>query len=165
MHVLAPVSVGREHGFEAALSAHIHRACWLAGQSCRIADLDRLDAFVARALADLATQRRTIVVDVITGDGDDVRPDPVRAMCVLLGIPAAHTPRVARWAAAASVDPAVLAQLCGYIDVLVAVRCGAPTSDLLTALIHAEHDGDELDSDDMRVVVAALLCCAAAAAR
>ena len=50
-----------------------------------------------------------------------------------------------------------LDELFAYVDVMIADRCRKPGDDLLSALIQAEIDGEELTVDDLRAIVASLL--------
>jgi cytochrome P450 len=50
-----------------------------------------------------------------------------------------------------------VAELYAYIDVMVADRCRNLRDDLLSDLILAEADGDELTADELRMLISTLL--------
>jgi cytochrome P450 len=105
--------------------------------------------------------------DVVT---DIARPYPVPIICALLGAPREDWEQFSLWTDAVfkafsfpfSPDgvPDVLrawGELDDYVDDMVARRRHSLTDDLLSDLIRAEHDGDRLDGDELRMLATALL--------
>jgi cytochrome P450 len=105
--------------------------------------------------------------DVVT---DIARPYPVPIICALLGAPREDWQQFSLWAddifkafsLTFTVDdvPDVMrawGELDDYVDEMVARRRHTLTDDLLSDLIRAEHDGDRLDADELRMLAAALL--------
>jgi cytochrome P450 len=62
-----------------------------------------------------------------------------------------------RWAGE-SLNSKARDQLYAYVDVMIADRCRTPGDDLLSELIEAGIDGEELTVDELRAIVAALVC-------
>jgi cytochrome P450 len=137
-------------------------------------------AFTPRATARLHDTIGTVVneladevaeagrCDVVT---DIARPHPIPIICALLGAPREDWQQFSRWAEEifkmVSFDvnlvdevPAVMrawGELDAYVDNMVAERRRRLAHDLLSDLIRAEHDGDRLDADELRMTVASLL--------
>jgi cytochrome P450 len=85
-----------------------------------------------------------------------VRPYPIAGVCALLGVPRKDWHLFCRWAGK-SLNSKALDELHAYIDVMIADRCREPGDDLLSALIQAEIDGEELTVDDLRAILATLV--------
>ena len=105
--------------------------------------------------------------DVVT---DIARPYPVPVICALLGAPREDWEQFALWTDvvfkaftfpfSADEVPDVLrawGELDDYVDDMVARRRHTLTDDLLSDLIRAEHDGDRLSGEELRMLAAALL--------
>jgi len=106
------------------------------------------------------------------GGGDLVRAFgtvPMRVMCRLLGVPEGDVEVFGTWADAlsptftfmddeqiAAATDAVVALL-GYVDELAEHRRGDPADDVITALLHAEADGERLTRDELVDMVANLI--------
>ena len=84
------------------------------------------------------------------------RSRSIEAVCAQLGVPEKDWHLFKRWAGK-SLTPQALDQLYAYVDVMIAVRCGKPGSDLLSLLIATGVDGEDLTVDELRAVVAALV--------
>lgn len=143
----------------------------------------RLRRLVCKAFTPKATPRlRTTIVDIITGLVDrhsahgrcDVVTDiarqyPIPVICALLGAPPDDWELFSNWTDeilksfswnAANETSAILTAwdaLDTYIDDMLAHRRHALTDDLISELIRAEHDGDRLDADELRMLVVGLL--------
>jgi cytochrome P450 len=105
--------------------------------------------------------------DVVTDIGV---PYPVPVICALLGAPREDWQRFSLWTDQIfkafsfpfTVDqvPEVMrawGELDDYVDDMVARRRHTLTEDLLSDLIRAEHDGDRLNAEELRMLAAALL--------
>ena len=105
--------------------------------------------------------------DVVT---DIARPYPVPIICALLGAPREDWQQFTLWtddifkafSITFTVDdvPDVMrawGELDDYVDVMIARRRRSLTDDLLSDLIRAEHDGDRLTAEELRMLAAALL--------
>jgi cytochrome P450 len=105
--------------------------------------------------------------DVVT---DIARPYPVPIICALLGAPPEDWQQFAHWADDIfkafgvtfdpDVEPTVMrawGELDDYVDDMVDRRRHTLTDDLLSDLIRAEHDGERLNSDELRMMAAGLL--------
>ena len=143
----------------------------------------RLRRLVSKAFTPRATERlRSTVVDVITElvgrqaisgrcdvVADIARQYPIPIICALLGAPAADWKLFSEWtddifkafswnvAQQADVILAAWEAVDDYVDAMVAERRDALTDDLISELIRAEHDGDRLDIDELRMLVVGLL--------
>lgn len=144
----------------------------------------RVRSVVAKAFTPRAVERlHTTIADVIDeivepisrrGHCDVVtdiaRPYPVPVICALLGAPREDWEQFALWTDvvfkaftfpfSADEVPDVLrawGELDDYVDDMVARRRHTLTDDLLSDLIRAEHDGDRLNGDELRMLAAALL--------
>ena len=99
-------------------------------------------------------------------------PLPARVICELLGVPAADSELIMRSAPAiaAALDPApmrsdagreatdhAVEELTEYLDGLIESRRRQPGTDLLSALVEVESDGDRLSHDELRATVILLL--------
>src|SRR6516225_8666463 len=105
--------------------------------------------------------------DVVTDIGV---PYPVPVICALLGAPREDWQQFSLWTDRIfkafsfpfTVDdvPEVMrawGELDDYVDAMVARRRHTLTEDLLSDLIRAEHDGDRLSAEELRMLAAALL--------
>ena len=143
----------------------------------------RLRRLVSKAFTPRATARlHTTIVDVITelvdrhtptGRCDMVtdiaRQYPIPIICALLGAPSEDWELFSDWTDdifqvfdwdVATHERVILAawdELDAYIDHMVARRRHALTDDLISELIRAEDDGDQLSADELRMLVAGLL--------
>jgi cytochrome P450 len=143
----------------------------------------RLRRLVSKAFTPRATARlRSTIVEVITelverqkvrGRCDVVtdiaRRYPIPIICALLGAPAGDWKLFSEWtddifksfswnvADEADTILAAWEAVDDYVDDMVADRHDALTDDLISELIRAEHDGDHLDADELRMLVVGLL--------
>lgn len=143
----------------------------------------RLRRLVSKAFTPRATARlRSTIIDVITELVDrqtvrrhcDVVTDisrqyPIPIICALLGAPAedwelfsAWTDDIFKafsWNVAQETDTILAAweAVDRYVDDMVADRRHALTDDLISELIRAEHAGDHLNADELRMMVVGLL--------
>ncbi len=105
--------------------------------------------------------------DVVT---DIARPYPVPIICALLGAPPEDWQQFALWADdvfkafgfafTPDIEPVVMrawGELDDYVDDMVARRRHTLTDDLLSDLIRAEHDGERLNADELRMMASGLL--------
>src|ERR1700704_30337 len=146
-------------------------------------DHARLRRLVSKAFTPRAAARLdTTIVDIINElidplmaagrseiVGDIARPYPVPVICELLGAPAQDSQLFSAWADeffktftwnVAEYEPEILkawGELDDYIDVMVAERRQSPTDDLISELIRAEHDGDHLNMDELRMLAGGIL--------
>jgi len=103
---------------------------------------------------------------------DFAYPFPARVICELLGIPDEDVPLFVRCAPALAIalDPspmrtaegiraadAATIELRGYLDDLIERRRAAPGSDLISALIAAESDGDRLSEPELIATILLLV--------
>jgi cytochrome P450 len=101
---------------------------------------------------------------------DIARPYPVPIICALLGAPREDWQRFSLWADDIfmafgfnfdpEIEPVVMrawGELDEYVDDMVARRRHTLTDDLLSDLIRAEHDGDRLTAEELRMMAAGLL--------
>src|SRR6201996_7021143 len=147
------------------------------------AEHHRLRRLVSKAFTPRATTKlRSTIVDVITelverqamyGRTDVVadiaRQYPIPIICALLGAPAADWKLFSEWTddifkafswnVAENADRIHAAgeAIDDYIDAMVADRRNALTDDLVSELIRAEHDGDRLTLEELRMLVVGLL--------
>jgi cytochrome P450 len=143
----------------------------------------RLRSLVSRAFTPRASERLhdTIVgvinelVDRVADErrcdivADIARPYPIPIICALLGAPREDWQQFSLWAddifKAFTLDigdnePVIMqawGELDDYVDDMVARRRRSLTDDLLSDLIRAEHDGDRLNADELRMLAAGLL--------
>ena len=143
----------------------------------------RLRRLVSKAFTPRATARlRATIIDVTTelverqtvrGRCDVVtdiaRRYPIPIICALLGAPAEDWElfsdwtddifKAFSWDVASESDSILWAweAVDAYVDDMVADRRDALTDDLISELIRAEHDGDRLDADELRMLVVGLL--------
>jgi cytochrome P450 len=105
--------------------------------------------------------------DVVT---DIARPYPVPIICALLGAPPEDWQQFALWADdifkafgftfTPDIEPVVMrawGELDEYVDDMVDRRRHTLTDDLLSDLIRAEHDGERLNADELRMMASGLL--------
>jgi cytochrome P450 len=134
-------------------------------------------AFTPRAIERLRPRVHEVVdqlVDPLEGTFDVIErlayPLPVTVIAELLGIPAADQAQFRGWArdVAPILDPILPPEnanavgvagmmLAGYFFDLIEERRKNPGDDLLTALIHAEEEGERLNSDELRATCILLL--------
>jgi cytochrome P450 len=143
----------------------------------------RLRRLVSKAFTPRATARlRTTIIDVITElvtrqtvrgrcdvVNDIARRYPIPIICALLGAPAEDWELFSDWTDAifkvfgwnvANESDSILgswAAIDAYVDDMVAERRDALTDDLISELIRAEHEGDRLNADEVRMLVVSLL--------
>jgi cytochrome P450 len=143
----------------------------------------RLRRLVSKAFTPRATARlRTTVIDVITElvdrqavrgrcdvVADIARQYPIPIICALLGAPAQDWELFSDWTDdifkafswnVAEESDCILAAweaIDAYVDDMVADRRDALTDDLVSDLIRAEHEGDHLNADELRMLVVGLL--------
>ncbi len=147
-------------------------------------DHDRLrglvsKAFTPRAIAALKHRIEELVDgfvdDILEASEADLMsalayPLPVTVIAEMLGIPAADRDAFRRWTTdlAPILDPFIPPErlpamaeagvsLYGYVDDLVNERRNNPGSDLVSALILAEEEGDKLTGDEVRMTILLLL--------
>jgi cytochrome P450 len=146
-------------------------------------DHTRLRRLVSKAFTPRSVARLDdVIVDVINGlvdpltsagraeIVDDVaRPYPVPVISALLGAPEEDWRLFSDWADdffklftwnVAEHEQVILAawgELDDYIDAMVATRRESLTDDLISELIRAEHDGDRLAIEELRMLAAGIL--------
>lgn len=127
----------------------------------------RLRSTIIDVIAELV-ERQTVRghCDVVT---DIARQYPIPIICALLGAPAedwelfsAWTDDIFKafsWNVAQETDTILTAweAVDQYVDEMVADRRGTLTDDLISELIRAEHAGDHLNADELRMMVVGLL--------
>jgi cytochrome P450 len=130
--------------------------------------VERLHATIVDVINDIVEPiSRQGHCDVVT---DIARPYPVPIICALLGAPREDWQQFALWADDVfkafgfNFDPHDMpeimrawGELDDYVDDMVARRRHTLTDDLLSDLIRAEHDGDRLTADELRMMAAGLL--------
>ena len=135
-------------------------------------------AFTPRSVARLETTITDIInelIDPLMAAGrseivsDIARPYPVPVISALLGAPREDWLRFSNWADdffklftwnVAEYERDILtawAELDAYIDEMVADRRHSLTDDLISELIRAEHDGDRLSIEELRMLAAGIL--------
>jgi cytochrome P450 len=133
-------------------------------------------AFTPRAVEDLrggAAELSAEAVSTVAGVGGDLfeacRLLSTRVMCRLLGVPDEDVGVFASWADALSpiflimtpeqiaAATAAIIDLLAYVDDLAARRRDRPGSDLITALLAVEHEGERLTHDELVTMVGNLL--------
>ncbi len=137
-------------------------------------------AFTPRTVArlhDTMTDVMNELVDQVAGKGrcdvvtDIARPYPVPIICALLGAPREDWQQFSVWADdvfkaftftvdVREIEPVVMRawrELDAYVDDMVAQRRYSLTDDLLSDLIRAEHDGDRLNTAELRMLAGGLL--------
>lgn len=92
----------------------------------------------------------------LSDSADAGRRYSIEGVCEALGVPPRDRRLFARWAAG-PLTPKGLEELCAYVDVMIADRCGRPTDDLITELIALQIGGEELTVDDIHIYVATLV--------
>ena len=131
----------------------------------------RLHATIAEVIDEIVEPiSRQGHCDVVTDIGV---PYPVPVICALLGAPREDWQQFSLWTDRIfkafsfpfTVDdvPEVMrawGELDDYVDAMVARRRHTLTEDLLSDLIRAEHDGDRLSAEELRMLAAALLLAA-----
>lgn len=136
-------------------------------------------AFTARRVAAMRPVTRTICDELLDEliprgafefVGDFAHHVPIRVITKLLGVPEADYPTFSKWTAAlsagfnalispedrANVESAIVS-LYEYTDGLIADKRRKPEDDLVTALIHAEEEGDRLNVDELKALIVGLL--------
>jgi cytochrome P450 len=130
--------------------------------------VDRLHATIVEVIDEIIEPiSRRGHCDVVT---DIARPYPVPVICALLGAPREDWQQFSLWAdtifkaftfpfTADGVPEVMRAwnELDDYVDDMFARRRHTPTDDLLSDLIRAEHNGDRLNAEQLRMLAAALL--------
>ena len=130
--------------------------------------IERLHATIVEVIDEIVEPiSRQGHCDVVT---DIARPYPVPVICALLGAPREDWQQFSVWADnifkaftfpfAADGAPEVMrnwSELDDYVDDMVARRRHTLTDDLLSDLIRAEHNGDRLNSAELRMLAATLL--------
>ena len=130
--------------------------------------VERLHATIADVIDEIVEPiSRQGHCDVVTDIGV---PYPVPVICALLGAPREDWQQFSLWTDqiftafsfpfAADQVPEVMrawGELDDYVDDMVARRRHTLTDDLLSGLIRAEHDGDRLNAEELRMLAAALL--------
>lgn len=134
-------------------------------------------AFTPRSVERLRSHTEAMVRDAYASidatGGDDLIEAlvgvPMRVMCTLLGVPDADLSAFRGWGDALSPAFAIMddaqqaaatlaiVELLDHVGEMVAGRDGADGDDLLTALLHAEADGDRLTRTETVDIVANLL--------
>jgi cytochrome P450 len=134
-------------------------------------------AFTPRAVDTIRRAAGEMAVEAVApvreaGGGDLVSATltlPLRVICRLIGVPDADVDGFVAWADALSVvfgfaspeqiDAATdaLHNLNGYVDGLLEQRRVAPGTDLVSALVGAEVDGEQLTHDEVRTMVGNLI--------
>jgi cytochrome P450 len=95
--------------------------------------------------------------------GDFAYPLPVGVFCEMLGIPDEASPRFRQWTAAVATSldiviapeeydrcMALLGEMEDYLDEVAASKRAHPSDDVLSALVHAEVDGERLAPNELR---------------
>jgi cytochrome P450 len=141
-------------GFGADLTAHMLNS--------DPPDHTRLRKLVAKAFTmrrvELMRPRVAEITDELlnglSGDVDLIDdfafPLPVTVICELLGVPHSDRDDFRSWSSAlvaggsAEAVGAAAGAMSGYLNALIDAKRAAPADDMLTALIHAQEDGDEL---------------------
>ncbi len=138
------------------------------------ADHTRLRKLVSRAftvsrVAQLRPRVEAITAELLDGLTDPAElveqlnyPLPIRVICELVGVPEADRPAWRRWGTAlGSMDPTTVPvavrEMVEHVQDLVARRRAQPDDDLLTALVHAQEDGDRLSDTELVTMVFALV--------
>ena len=130
--------------------------------------VERLHATITEVIDELvAPISRRGHCDIVA---DIARPYPVPVICALLGAPREDWQRFSLWADdifaafnftfTADGVPEVMrawGELDDYVDDMITRRRHTLTDDLLSDLIRAEHDGERLNTDELRMLAAALL--------
>jgi cytochrome P450 len=141
----------------------------------------RLRRLVAKAFTPSSVERLRSIAASFAEGRLDVEPGsegdlvamlhdlPMAVMCRLLGIPDDEVEQFVQWLEVLSrvfgiMDPQQIAEaeaaiepMLANVAAVVAKRASTPTDDLITALVHAEHDGDRLTRDETVAMVANLL--------
>lgn len=120
-------------------------------------------AFTSRTIAQLEPRIHGIVNDLLNriqdkGEMDAVDdlafPLPVIVIAELLGVPASDRDQFRQWSndfvgSDYALRMATAKKIAGYFQQLIAQRSQEPREDLITALIHAEIDGERLPTPDI----------------
>jgi cytochrome P450 len=133
-------------------------------------------AFTPRSVESLRTtgaEMASAAVQSVRGNGGDLVEASstlaTRLTCRLLGVPDADVADFARWADALSpvfyvmtpeqvtAATEAITGLLAYVDDLTRRRAGTPRSDLITALLAAEADGERLTREETVTMIANLL--------
>jgi cytochrome P450 len=158
-----------EHGRASRTIVHLDdpdhaRVRKLMAEPFRVREINRLgplvDGQVAAALDGLRARfgDQTVSLDLV---GDLAYPLPVEIFSTWLGMPEESAPQFRHWTGwvARSRDPmgpderaefyAALDSMHEYLAAEAEARRRAPTGDLLSHLVHAEDDGDQLSHDEL----------------
>nr|WP_221468513.1 cytochrome P450 [Saccharopolyspora phatthalungensis] len=129
-------------------------------------------AFTSRTIARLRPRIEEITTELLdampVGESVDLLaefalPLPIRVICELMGIPAEDRERFAGWSgemvstAAAEEVGAASAAMAGYLAELVESKRANPAEDLLSALVHASDNGDQLAVPELIAMTFVLL--------
>ncbi len=134
-------------------------------------------AFTPRAVASIRAEAAAMAEDALAelranGGGDLVAASstlPIRVICRLIGVPDADVPRFVGWADAlstvfgflspeqAAAATVALGKLSEYVDELLEQRRVALGDDLVSALVTAEVEGEQLTHEEVRTMVANLI--------
>jgi cytochrome P450 len=136
-------------------------------------------AFTPRRVESLRQRTRAYAAELIDRHRTTGRMDwvadfahelPIWAVCELVGVPTADRDQFKQWTLDVSlvftnrlsrddrrVAEDALISLSAYIAELVAHRRREPADDLLSALVHAEADGDRLSAAELEAMIANLL--------
>lgn len=129
--------------------------------------------FTPRAIGGLEERIRAIAADLLDGlagrdridlIADFAHPLPVTVISEMLGVPIADRERFRRWVdivlrGPIGSDEQTIAgmEFIAYLNDAIESRRTTPRHDLLTALIHAEEEGDRLDHTELLAMVFLLL--------
>ncbi|PKW14314.1 cytochrome P450 family protein [Saccharopolyspora spinosa] len=129
-------------------------------------------AFTSRTIAKLAPRIEEITAELLDAipEGEPVDlitafalPLPIKVICELMGIPAADQQQFATWSgqmvstAAPEEIGAASGQMAGYLMGLAEQKRAQPADDLLSALVHASEDGDQLSVNELIAMTFVLL--------
>ena len=134
-------------------------------------------AFTPQAVQTLRPVAAALIAEQLAplkaaGDGDlfaALRHIPMYVMCDLLGVPKVAVPDFVAWVAALSptfgvmtsdeieAATAAITLLLDYVNAMLEERNHAPGDDLISALLHAEDDGDRLTRQETADMVVNLL--------
>jgi len=85
-----------------------------------------------------------------------IRRTSIDEICAQLGVPRGDWYLFQRWAGKPLTAKA-LDELHAYVDVMIAIRCTNPGTDLLSELIATGVGGEDLTVDELHVIVAAMV--------
>ena len=126
-------------------------------------------AFTVRRVARLRPRVEEITAELLDGLADPAElieqfayPLPIRVVCELVGVPEEERADWRRWGTAlATFDPqtvpTAVREMVDHVHELVALRRAHPVDDLLTALVQAHEEGDQLSDGELVTMVFALV--------